>query len=83
MEDFKKEIDKVIQGEISSTTSNTLISPDDIDTYLKEEGLKQEDFESNGWYWDFWKEYTKDGKTYILGGSGWYNNGLSFYLKTE
>lgn len=81
MEDFKKEIDKVISGEIKLANTQTLLSPNTIDSYLKESGLEQGNFDSNGWDWDFWMEYLKEDKTYILSGSGWFNNGLSFSLK--
>ncbi len=83
MEDFKKEIDKVLRGEIKTTTSHTLISPDAVDSFLKEEGVKQDDFDSNGWDWDFWMGYHKDDKKYTLSGSGWYNTGLTFSLNQD
>ena len=35
MEDFKKEIDKVLSGEIKLANTQTLLSPDTIDSYLK------------------------------------------------
>lgn len=79
MEDFEKEIDKVISGEIQLANSNILISPEKVNLYLKSNGLEQGNFDSNGWDWDFWMEYFKEGKKFILAGSGWYNNGLSFY----
>lgn len=78
MEDFENEIDKVLSGEINLANSHELISPNKVDEYLKSVGCKEEDFESNGWDWDFWMTYSKDGKKFILAGSGWYNNGLSF-----
>lgn len=83
MEDFKKEIDKVLRGEFSRASSNTLISPNEIDAYLKSEGLEQGNFDSNGWDWDFWMEYLSKDKRYILSGSGWYNTGLTFYLEKK
>jgi hypothetical protein len=83
MEDFKREIDKVISGEISSTSSSILISPHEIDSYLISEGLEQGNLDTNGWDWDFWMDYSKDDKKYILSGSGWYNRGLSFSLADE
>lgn len=79
MEDFEKEIDKVISGELQLANSNVLISPEQVDLYLKSNGLEQGDFDSNGWDWDFWMEYFKADRKFILAGSGWYNNGLSFY----
>lgn len=81
MEDFIKEIDKVLSGEIKLANTQTLLSPDTIDSYLKESGLEQGNFDSNGWDWDFWMEYLKEDKTYVLSGSGWFNNGLSFSIK--
>lgn len=79
MEDFEKEIDKVLSGEITLANSNVLISPEKVNLYLKSNGLEQGNFDSNGWDWDFWMEYYKENKKFILAGSGWYNNGLSFY----
>ena len=80
MEDFKTLIDKVISGELQNVNSDgVLISPGKVDMYLKREGLEQGNFDSNGWDFDFWMEYFKDGKKFTLSGNGWYNNGLSFY----
>lgn len=81
MEDFKKEIDKVLSGEIKLASTDKLISPDLVDGYLISEGLEQGNFDSNGWDWDFWMEYIKGDLTYILSGSGWYNRGLTFSLQ--
>lgn len=78
MEDFKKEIDRVIKGEITGAKSKILVSPDEVDKYLTSLGFVQEDFDSNGWSWDFWMSYSKDGIRYTLSGSGWYNTGLVF-----
>ncbi|HSE99857.1 MAG TPA: hypothetical protein VLA48_03090 [Nitrososphaeraceae archaeon] len=78
MEDFEKEIDKVLSGEITLAQSHTLISPHKVDEYLKSESCEQEDFDSNGWNWDFWMTYSKDDKKFTLSGGGWYNNGLTF-----
>jgi hypothetical protein len=78
MKDFKVDITHVIEGNISSVTSNTLISPSEVDKFLKSEGLKKVDFDSNGLDWDFWATYEKDGVQYTLAGSVWYNEGLTF-----
>ena len=83
MEDFEKEIDKVISGEIQLANSNILMSPEKVNVYLISEGLEQGNFDSNGWDWDFWMEYFKGDKKFILSGSGWYNNGLSFYSENN
>jgi len=77
-EDFEREVDKVLSGELQTTTSITLVSPNDVDKYLKNEGLEQGDFDSSGWDWDFWMTYGKGEDRFELTGSGWYNNGLTF-----
>jgi hypothetical protein len=79
MDVFKFEIDKVLRGELDNTLTKVLISPDEIDDLLESKGLVQEDFDSNGWSWDFWVTYKdKSDNKFILSGSGWYNRGLSF-----
>lgn len=78
MEEFKELLLKVLSGEIKSFTTSTLMSPEDADKILKNHGFEQGDFDSNGWDWDFWHTYTKDGVKYCLSGSGWYNRGLTF-----
>jgi hypothetical protein len=83
MEDFEIEIDKVLSGEITVTNSHVLISPEEVNLYLQSEGLEQGNFDSNGWDWDFWMEYFKGDKKFILAGSGWYNKGLSFYSENN
>lgn len=84
MEEFKFEIDKVLRGEMDNTSTKVLISPDEIDNYLRELGLVRLDIESNGWDWDFWVSYedNNDNK-FTLSGSGWYNRGLSFSKEEE
>jgi len=39
-------------------------------------------FDTNGWQWDWWQHFTYEGKSYILGGSGYYG-GLCFALDTD
>jgi hypothetical protein len=78
MEEFKENLLILLDGQIDTFKTETLISPDKADQILKENGFAQKDFESNGWDWDFWMTYEKDGCEYTLGGSGWYNNGLHF-----
>lgn len=83
MKDFESLIDKVISGELQTVNSGeVLISPEVVNTYLKSNGLDQGDFDSNGWDWDFWMTYYKGDKKFTLAGSGWYNNGLSFYSES-
>lgn len=78
MEEFKLQVEKILSGELESFKTPNLESPDKADQVLKSLGFQQEDFDSNGWRWDFWMNYSKDGSIYTLSGSGWYNNGLTF-----
>jgi hypothetical protein len=78
MEEFKELLLKVLSGEIKSFTTSTLMSPDVVAKIILESGFEEGDFDSNGWDWDFWQTYTKDGVKYCLSGSGWYNRGLTF-----
>jgi len=39
-------------------------------------------FDTNGWQWDWWQDFTHEGKKYTLGGSGYYG-GHSFGLADE
>lgn len=80
MKDFEGSIDKVLSGELQSVNSGeVLISPELVSIYLKSQGLEEGNFDSNGWDWNFWAEYLKEDKKFVLAGSGWYNKGLSFY----
>ena len=83
MEEFKEGIQKVLNGELQYVKSSVLLSPNDVHEYLESIDLEQGNFDSNGWDWDFWMSYTKDGVTYTLAGSGWYNNGLTFSKDEE
>ncbi len=78
MEEFKEQLTKVLNGEIKEFTTSTLMSPHEASTILKEQGFEEGDIDTNGWDWDFWRTYTKDGNEYCLSGSGWYNRGLTF-----
>lgn len=82
MEEFKKQIEQVISGELNDVASKNLISPHVIDEFLKELGYNRIDFDSNGWDWDFWITYQKDDDKFTLSGSGFYNQGL-FFSKYE
>ena len=81
--DFEKEIDRVLNGETKSVTSEIWITPGDIDSYLQTKGVEQGDFDSNGWDYDFWMTYTFEDKRYTLAGSGWYGSTITFGLNTD
>lgn len=78
MEEFKEKAQRVLEGKAVCFTTIELLSPDKADQVLKSLNFEQGDFDSNGWDWDFWMTYYKDGEKYTLSGSGWYNNGLTF-----
>jgi len=80
---FKAEIEQVLEGEIDTCTSDTLISPDVAVAYLKSLELDEGDMDTNGWQWDFWIPFYKDNKKYVLSGSGYYNRGLTFAVNTD
>jgi predicted adenine nucleotide alpha hydrolase (AANH) superfamily ATPase len=79
MEEFKQKAQRVLEGKAVSFTTTELLSPDKAEKILLELGVEDvDDFDCNGWDWDFWKKYSKDEVYYTLSGSGWYNNGLTF-----
>jgi hypothetical protein len=74
---LKVEIDKVIIGDENEFQSDILCA-NEISEYLKEKyGVEKEDFDSNGWDYDFWIYYTINDKKYMLSGSGYYG-GITF-----
>lgn len=81
--DFEKEIDRVLSGETKSVTSEIWITPDNIHSYLEQKGFDDQDFDSNGWDYDFWMTYTFKDKRYTLSGSGWYGSTITFGLDTD
>ena len=83
MEEFKEQLSKVLNGEITEFKTSKLMSPDEASSILDEHGFEQGDFDSNGWDWDFWMTYYKDDVKYYLSGSGWYNRGLTFRINTN
>jgi hypothetical protein len=42
-------------------------------------GEGRKGFDTNGWQWDWWQQFTYEGKDYTLSGSGYYG-GHSFHL---
>ena len=82
MEEFKKEIDKVLSGEIESAGSKTLISPADVDEYLRSVVVVEDvNYESS--FWDYWFYYDIDHKEYTLTYNSWDYKGLTFSLRTK
>ena len=80
LNDFKKEIQKVINDKEKEVKSKILFSPDEIIKYLESIGFEDEDEdkESNSWSWDFWCKLKFNNEIYYLSCSGYYNKGLTF-----
>ena len=69
-----EQISKVVEGEIPSFEMDYPISIDTITEYLKEKHQLEDtdEFESNGWQWDYWMYYQGEQGRFVLGGVGWY-----------
>jgi len=77
-ENFEKGVDIVSRGEMDKLLGFGTVEI--CQNSLKKMGfVSQEDFGTNGWQWDYWETWKKDGKYFILSGCG--NNGsCSFEL---
>lgn len=52
--------------------------PNDVITYFQSLGAEYDnDFETNGWQWDFWFSIDYDGYTYKFSGDGYYDDYMS------
>ncbi len=83
LNDFKKQIQKVINNEEQQVKSKIIFSPDEIIKYLTSIGFEDKDKESNSWSWDFWCKLKFNNEIYYLSCSGYYNTGLYFYKEEE
>jgi hypothetical protein len=81
MEEFKKEIDKVLSGEIEGVQSKTLIAPADVDEYLRSVGLKEETMDSVGW--ERWLHYSIGLREFTMSYDGWHNKGITFSVRMK
>lgn len=55
----------------------------EVKEVLKELNFEDKDnFESNGWQWDFWADWKKYDNDYCVAGSGYYGN-LTMYIKEK
>lgn len=78
LNDFKKQIQKVINNEEQEIKSKIIFSPDEIIKYLISIGFEDEDKGSNSWSWDFWCKLNFNDEIYYLTCCGYYNKGLTF-----
>lgn len=77
-----EKIQTVLDGEEERVALH-YISPSTAVKYLNNiDGVENlEDFDSNGWDWDFWMGFEFEGAKYTLAGSG-YQGTLNFYINT-
>ncbi len=74
-------IDEVLIGK-RKTFKSKYICPEMIKTYMLGCGWKDgDDFETNGWQYDWWMNFTKGDLKYTAFGSGYY--GKFEFFKTE
>lgn len=68
-------IDKVISGEEESVKLY-YVRPNDVISYLKEidPNLDDDEFQTNGWQWDYWSQIIFKGQHYRLSGDGYSQN---------
>ena len=69
--EMKKGVTQVLKGEIESFECDH-IPPAMIAEYMDDLGFVRSDLETNGWDYDWWLHFTKDGKSYTACGSGYY-----------
>jgi hypothetical protein len=76
-------IRKVISGKTKSVEIFG-IYPNDVIEYVTKElkGKHKEDWDTNGWQWDYWMDFEIDNEKYTLSGSGYYG-GATFGLNTD
>jgi hypothetical protein len=69
--------------DVEGSTRVDLITPNDLETLLKELGTKfKDDWETNGWQVDFWLEFNFQNTTYSFSGS-WYHGGYTIELAED
>ena len=56
----------------------------DITKFLtKEYGCETDNFETNGWEWDFWLYVIIEDTKYCISGDGYYNPTIYFQVESE
>lgn len=77
---MKAGIMAALNGDIAEFESS-FIHPEMVCNYLESEGWEKGDLDINGWQYDWWIPFTKDGKIFTAGGSGYY--GTFQFSQTE
>lgn len=77
---MKDGIDDVIDGKREKLEVHN-ITPSMVEKYLEPLGWEKGELETNGWQYDWWLPFTKDGKSFTASGSGY--DGWFLFSKTE
>lgn len=78
--DQQVSVAEVINGESVSFEAIN-ICPNAIDIYMQSLGYETGEFETNGWQYDWWLNFTKGEENWTAFGSGYY--GTFEFRKTE
>lgn len=71
---FKTQLHLLESGEVNEIRI-PLLRPSQIEDTLEDEGFfSEENIEVNGWQWDYWWSFEKEGVEYSVSGDGYYNN---------
>lgn len=82
-EQIKAEIKKLLTGEIEQVEIDT-IPPSKLGDLIEEYGgiVLNDDFDTNGWDYDYWLPFTYNGVRYTIFGGGYYG-GVKVYKDTD
>lgn len=72
----------VVEGSVPEWKSTLHFPVVELEYALWQLGFERVEVETNGWEWDWWRTYEKDGKGYTLSGSGYLGH-LKFYPAEE
>lgn len=73
IERMKAGIDAVLSGK-ATIFKSFFIPPELVEDYLVKLGWEKGEFDTNGWEYDWWLPFTKDGKSFTASGGGFYGN---------
>ncbi len=84
-EEIKKILKDLMVTDIQSVVSGEKkvvyllgVSPSEVKMHLESLGFKCKDIETNGWEWDFYFKAFLNDKKYIVSGSGYYSDSVTF-----
>lgn len=65
------EVDRLLDGRLNKLEAEC-VCPHQIKHYMESKGWACSDLDTNGWEYDWWLTFTKDGKSFSASGSGYY-----------